>query len=301
MKKNYFLGVSEEGFHRVAYTEWGKANDTATGIICVHGLTRNKHDFDGLAHYLSIRDHHIFCPDIVGRGDSDWLKNPLHYTYEQYISDMTVLIARTQKTDITWIGTSMGGLIGMVLASYAKSPIKRLILNDVGPQIPVKALARLSKYTGLDPDFSSVDDAKNYYKSIYKDFGHLTEEEWLNITLHNIREVAPGKFISKMDHGVKLAPAKSKIAWQSLLHPLKALEGSLFDIDLWAIFRQVTCPLLVIHGSHSDLLLPSTIEKMKNIHPNMQVIDIPDAGHAPLLKDPNHQEMIYKWIREMSK
>lgn len=300
MKKDYFLGVSEEGFHRIAYTEWGNNKESAP-IICVHGLTRNGRDFDSLAAYLSARKHHVFCPDIVGRGDSDWFANPLHYTYEQYIADMTALVARTQKEDITWLGTSMGGLIGMYMAAQKNSPIKRLILNDVGPQLPIKAIMRISKYMGLDPEFSSVMEATEYYKNIYQDFGHLSDEEWITLTRNNINEIAPGKFISKLDPKVKFAtPSKSQIAWQSILHPLKTLEGSLFDIDLWPIFRQISCPVLVIHGSNSDLLLLETIDKMKNIHQQIEVIEIPETGHAPLLKDQIYQEMILAWIDKNS-
>jgi pimeloyl-ACP methyl ester carboxylesterase len=300
MKKGHFLGISEEGFHRIAYTEWGKESPRAP-IICVHGLTRQGRDFDSLANYLSERGHHLFCPDIVGRGDSDWLKNPLHYTYEQYIADMTALIARTQKDEITWIGTSMGGLIGMFLSAQTQSPIKRLILNDVGPSIPIQAVMRISKYMGMDPEFSSVTEAKNYYKNIYQDYGELSEDDWTSFTEHSICEIAPQKFISKLDPQIKFSfPTKSQIAWQAILHPLKTLEGGLFDIDLWHIFRKVSCPILIIHGNRSDLLLTETILKMKDIHPNVEVIDVPNAGHAPLLKEAIYQEMIFAWIEKNS-
>jgi pimeloyl-ACP methyl ester carboxylesterase len=300
MKKDFFLGLSEDGFHRVAYTEWGEENNAKTPIICVHGLTRNGSDFDSLAEYLSKFGCHIFCPDIVGRGDSDWLMNPLHYTYEQYIADMNALIARTAASAIDWIGTSMGGLIGMILASLPKSPIRRLVLNDVGPQIPVSAISRLAKYAGKDPDFSSIEDAKNYFKVIYAEFGQLSEAEWQRFAENSVREVAPGKFVSKLDHRIKQAPAKSKLAWKLLLNPHKALEGTLFDVDLWDIWRKVTCPVLVIHGSRSDLLLPDIITKMKIIHPRTDVLEIPNAGHAPLLQDPMQQEVIYHWLTSSS-
>ncbi|MBX3710178.1 MAG: alpha/beta hydrolase [Gammaproteobacteria bacterium] len=301
MKKDYFLGLSEEGFHRVAYTEWGTMNHVTSPIICAHGLTRNGRDFDSLADYLAQRDHHVYCPDIVGRGDSDWLKNPLHYTYEQYLADMNAMIAHTQAKQIDWIGTSMGGLIGMLLASLPHSPIQRLIMNDVGPQIPVKAIARLSKYAGKDPDFSSIEEAKMYFKSIYGDFGNLNDAQWQRLTENSIRETAPGKFSTKIDPAIKQSSAKSKLAWKLLFNPHKALEGTFFDIDLWQIWRQVTCPVLVIHGTRSDLLLPSIIEKMRSLHPNIEVFEVSDAGHAPALQDPMHQEMIYQWLMKNKK
>lgn len=296
MNTDYFLGLSEEGFHRVAYTEWGTADTKQIPIICVHGLTRNGRDFDSLAGYLSQQGRQVFCPDIVGRGDSDWLKNPLHYTYEQYIADMNTLIARTQAKQVDWIGTSMGGLIGMIMASVPNSPIRRLVLNDVGPQISVKALSRLAKYAGQDPDFTSMEAAIHYFKTIYADFGNLTDAEWLQLTEHSVKEVTPGRFVSKIDHGVKKSQTKSLLAWKSLLNPHKALEGTLFDVDLWGIWRKVTCPVLIIHGTHSDILVPKTIEKMCRIHSKIEVVEITDAGHAPALLHPTEQELIYQWL-----
>lgn len=296
MNTDYFLGLSEEGFHRVVYTEWGAANNTPIPTICVHGLTRNGRDFDLLANYLSQLGQHVFCPDIVGRGESDWLKNPLHYTYEQYIADMNALISRTRATQVDWVGTSMGGLIGMILASMPNSPIRRLVLNDVGPQISVKALTRLSKYAGQDPDFASMEEAKQYFKIIYADFGTLSDAEWQQITEHSVREIAPGKFVSKVDHGVKRSQAKSQLAWKLLLNPHKALEGTFFDVDLWEIWRKVTCPVLVIHGARSDILVSSTIEKMQRTHRDIDVFEVADAGHAPALFDPVQHDVIYRWL-----
>lgn len=296
MKTDYYLGISEEGFHRVVYSEWGKPEPGSIPIICVHGLTRNRHDFDSLANFISEQGRHLFCPDMVGRGDSDWLKNPLHYTYEQYVSDSNVMIAKSNAIQVDWIGTSMGGLIGMILASLNKSPIRRLVMNDIGPQIPVKSMARLSKYAGKDPEFSSVEEAKQYLKTIYADFGNLSDEQWQQFTENSIHEIAPGRYATTMDQGIKIVQAKSKLAWNLLLHPMKALEGTLFDVDLWEIWRKVNCPVLVIHGSHSDMLLPATIEKMQKTNPRVDVIEISNAGHAPALLDPVHQKMIYQWL-----
>jgi len=296
MKKDYFWGLSEEGFHRVAYLEWGKANNTNIPIICVHGLTRNSHDFDELAQFLIYFGCHVFCPDIVGRGDSDWLKSPLHYTYEQYIADMNNMIARAQTNQVDWIGTSMGGLVGMILASLPNSPIHRLILNDIGAQIPAKALARLAKYSGKDPIFENREEAKRYFQRVYADFGQLSDGQWERFTEHSIYEFTPGRFASKLDPGIKIVPAKSKLAWQVLMHPHRALEGTLFDVDLWPIWRKVTCPVLILHGERSDILTTRIIQKMQHIHPYTDVIDIPDAGHAPALLDPIHHEKIYRWL-----
>lgn len=296
MKNDYFLGLSEEGFHRVVYGEWGVANPSKLPIICVHGLTRNRRDFDELAGYLTKQGEHVFCPDVVGRGDSDWLKNPLHYTYEQYIADMTVMIAKTGAKEVNWIGSSMGGLLGMFLASMRNTPIKRLVINDIGPQIPAKGIARLAQYTGKEPEFSSLEEAKRYFKSVYTGFGTLTEEQWLNLATNSVRETAEGKYIAKLDPGVKIAPAKSKIAWRALMHPLKAMTGNFFDVDLWPIWHTVHCPVLLIHGKHSDLLTTPIIEKMQQNHGNVEVFEVEDAGHAPALMDINQHKKIYQWL-----
>lgn len=296
MKKECFLGLSPEGFHKVSYSEWGTRTDSPP-IICVHGLTRLNHDFDALSTYLAMRGHHVYCPDIVGRGDSDWLTDPLHYTYEQYLADMNAMIARTEANTIDWIGTSMGGIIGLMLAAQPNSPIRRLILNDIGPQIPAKALAQLYEYAGKDPDFSSLAAAKTYYQKIYADFGELTEAEWDYLVSHSVREMGDGFFAAKLDQGVKSTPAKSAIAWKLLFNPQKALEGTLFDIDLWHLFRNITCPILVIHGARSAILTASIIEKMQQIHPNMIVHTVHNAGHAPALLNESEHKVIEQFLK----
>lgn len=291
MQSNYFLGLSEEGFHKVAYLEWG-SKGVLPPILCVHGLTRNAKDFDALAAYLQ-SNRHLFIPDIVGRGDSDWLKNPLHYTYEQYLADLNTLIARMRCSTLDWIGTSMGGLLGLIMASLDQSPVRKLVLNDVGPQIPIKALARLSKYAGFNPEFNSIQEAVTYFKKIYADFGTLSEAQWETITINSIKQAGDSKWIIKLDPGIKAIPSKSKIAWQQLLlHPYKAFQGTVFDIDLWHLWRKVKCPVLVIRGEHSDILPTSVVEKMQETHPQTTVMTIADVGHAPtLLDDKTHQEI----------
>lgn len=295
MQKKHLLGLSEEGFHKMAYIEWGNRN-SSTPIVCVHGLTRNSRDFDYLARHLSLMKRHVFCPDIVGRGDSDWLVNPLHYSYEQYLADLNALISRINADQIDWIGTSMGGLLGMILASLPKNPIRRLVLNDVGPQISTQALARLSAYAGQDPIFSSMEEAKNYFKRICVDVGPLSDNEWQTITENSVQENANGKFVVKLDQKIKFIPSKSKLLWQAILHPQKTLEGTLFDIDLWHIWRNVKCPVLVIHGARSDILTKTTLTKMQQTHPQVEIFTVQDAGHAPALIHNEQIEKIANWL-----
>ncbi len=299
MNQNYLLGLSEEGFHRVAYTEWGIAKENETPIICVHGLTRNGRDFDALASQLSEQGYHLYCPDIVGRGNSDWLKNPLHYTYEQYLADMTALIALTRAKQIDWIGTSMGGVIGMVLASLPNTPIRRLVLNDIGPLIPLKGLSRLAKYTGLDPVFNTMEEAKQYYKTIYSTFGPLTDAQWEQLVGSSIKPDGKGHFVSKLDPGVKTSQAKSQLAWKLLFNQQKTLQGLFFDIDLWEIWNKINCPVLVIRGQQSDILLPETVAKMQQSKSNVEIVEIAETGHAPVLQAIEQINIISKWLNDL--
>ena len=179
------------GFHRLVYTEWGDATAPRT-LICVHGLTRNGRDFDRLAAALSER-YRVICPDVPGRGRSDWLP-AADYTIAQYLADMTVLIARLGAVDVDWLGTSMGGLIGMQLAAAAQSPVRRLILNDIGPFIPKAALARIGDYVGKDPHFASLDELEAYLRKIHAPFGPMTDQDWRHLALQGYRRRENGGF-----------------------------------------------------------------------------------------------------------
>lgn len=296
MIQNYYLGFSEEGFHRIAYSEWGKENPAHPPVICVHGLTRNKSDFDSLASTLSGHGLHVFCLDIAGRGDSDWLEDPGRYNYLQYCLDLTTLIARTGRMEIDWIGTSMGGILGMLLASRPKSPIRRLVMNDIGPYVPAKALRRLATYTGKAPEFRSLEDAMKYFKLIYADFGHLSEAQWQHLVENSVMETEPDRFVLKIDPAIKATLSPRSLAGKMLRHPLKTLRGELLSVDLWKYWRKVSCPVLLIHGKNSDILTSDTIEKMQSTHREMDVFEVPDAGHAPSLTDTAQQELIYKWL-----
>ena len=298
MKKHQFLGISDEGFHEVAYTEWGVADPEFPTVICVHGYTRNSRDFDALAAYLSSGGSHVFCPDIVGRGDSSWFKDSHHYQFNQYVNDMNALIARTQAKQIDWIGTSMGGIIGMLLAALPNSPIRKLILNDIGPQIPLSGLKKLIQYAGKDPEFRTLDEAKEYFKVIHAEFGELTEKQWSIFTQNSIEQRAPNVFVTKLDPGIK--NPKSTQQWVSdfFHHPHKALEGILFDIDLWSIWKQIHCPVLVIHGMHSELLTLEIINKMQKIHEKTESYTVKNAGHAPALLNLADHKIISQWLNQ---
>ncbi len=261
MRENFILCASKEGYHRVTYSEWGEANSDNSAVICVHGLTRNRRDFDALAGFLSSQGHHVFCPDIVGRGESSWLEDPHHYTFKRYLMDMNVLIGRTSAMEIDWIGTSMGGIIGIMMAAMPKTPIRRLVLNDVGPQIPIHELWRLASDIAKKPKFHSKDEAKSYLKKIHSEFGNLTEKQWDVLTTNSITEATPGVFLLKYDPGINELKFKWQIVKEFFYSPHKALEGVLLDIELWSYWENIKCPVLVIRGKNSRLLLPEHIKK----------------------------------------
>jgi pimeloyl-ACP methyl ester carboxylesterase len=190
----------------------------------------------------------------------------------------------------------MGGIIGMMLAALPNSPIRKLVLNDIGPQVPLTGLKRLAKYAGKDPVFKSLEEAKQYFKINYADFGDLNEEQWDRFTEHSVKERAQNVYTFKMDPGVKHSRTASQWLNEFIHRPGKALEGIFYDVDLWAIWKQVRCPILVIHGKKSDLLTPEIILKMRQIHPSIQLYEIENAGHAPALLDQKNHEVIYNWL-----
>ncbi|MCE3044950.1 alpha/beta fold hydrolase [Legionella sp. 16cNR16C] len=295
-KEHYFSGFTGEGFHEVHYTEWGNASSPFPPIICIHGLARNRRDFTALANFLSEHERHVFSIDIAGRGDSTWFKNSKYYNFNQYMSDVNTLIARIDCEKVDLIGTSMGGLIGMMMAALPRSPINRLVMNDVGPQVPVKALWRLSKYIGKCPVFKDHGEAKAYFKTIYADFGIDREEDWDSLTASSIKQRADNQYIMKMDPEIKNAKHFTDFIKEFFHHPHRALEGILFDVDMWCVWEKVRCPVMVIRGHHSDLLLPEHIRKMKRYHQEIQLVTVENAGHAPALMNLREQQIILDWL-----
>ncbi|MBL0942329.1 MAG: alpha/beta hydrolase [Alphaproteobacteria bacterium] len=275
------LGLNPIGFHHISYNEWG-AEKTQNTLICVHGLTRNSHDFDALAQQLSLKTR-VICPDIVGRGQSDRFSNPKLYGFPQYLNDMTALIARLNVTQLDWLGTSMGGLIGMFLAIQPNSPIKRLILNDVGPYIPAAALRRIGRYAKSPPSFQARKDAEIYIRRIYAPFGLLSDKQWQHITKHSIRQVE-NTYILDYDPAV-----------------IQNLRFKIRSINLWPVWEKVKCPVLVIRGENSDILTVKTLTQMQGTCPNLEVLTVKDAGHAPALMDLAQINVIKAWLSKTRK
>jgi pimeloyl-ACP methyl ester carboxylesterase len=279
LREDSFLGLSTGGFHRVAYTEWGDERDERLAV-CVHGLTRNGRDFDELAKALQ-KKRRVTCPDIVGRGRSEWLTDKSQYNFITYCADMTALLARLRGTSVDWIGTSMGGQIGMILAAQPNTPIGRLVLNDIGPFVPKEAPRRLLAYAGTPPaPFTSLADAERYIREIYAPFGKLTDAQWAHLTRHSLREIDGGRLALAYDPGI--------------VEPLKEMQRA--DFHIWPLWDQIRCPVLVLHGKESDVLLQSTVEEMKRRGPRIEVVEIDGVGHAPTLTDPKHIRIVRDWL-----
>lgn len=267
MRKDSLLGLGPHGFHRIAYTEWGNAENPRV-LICVHGLTRNGRDFDALAEAMQDR-YRVICPDIVGRGESDWLSHPGDYGYPQYLADMNALIARASPAELHWVGTSMGGLIGMMLAGQPNTPIRRLVMNDVGPFIPKASLERLAQYVGRAPAMESVDEVEQYLRVVMAPFGKLTDAQWRHMAQHSAKPSPNGNFMLHYD------PAIADVFKGAAIQ----------DVNLWLFWQGVTCPVFVIRGAESDLLLAETVTQMKAGRSNVTTLEIPNTGHAPALMD----------------
>lgn len=260
--------LSPAGLHQIAYQEWGDpANDRT--LICVHGLTRVSNDFDALAQALA-NDYRIICPDVVGRGRSGHLRDPQYYRVPQYVSDMVTLIARLDVASVDWFGTSMGGVIGMALASLPDNPIRKLLLNDIGPSIDAEALARIGAYVGQEVRFATFDEAWQYVRAISQSFGPHSDEQWRKLAADVMRQNAEGAWVFLYDPNLAL--------------PFKATTAQSAQLDeqmLWAAYDAIRCPTLVVRGTESDLLSPATALAMSQRGPRAQVVELAGIGHAP--------------------
>ena len=261
--------LAPEGLHRMAYWEWGDPAN-ARVLVCVHGLTRQGRDFDTLARAMCA-DYRVVCPDVAGRGRSDWLANPASYAVPAYVADMVTLLARLDASELHWVGTSMGGLIGMGLAALAGSPIRKLVLNDVGPALEYAALARIGGYVGQPAHWRTLDEAADALLAISRGFGPHTREQWLALTRPQL--VADGDGLkSHYDPSIGI-PFKA-------ITPELAAAG---EAMLWQAYDAIRCPTLVLRGAESDLLSRANAEAMAQRGPRASVREFAGVGHAPTL------------------
>ncbi len=280
--------------------DWGK-HSASQVVVCVHGLSRNSRDFDWLARDLA-RDCRVVCPDVVGRGDSEWLADKSDYSFSTYLSDAAALIARitapappvhmgvlrgtlsgSRKSadgpaQIDWLGTSMGGLIGMLLAAKRGSPIRRLVLNDVGAFISWGSLYRLKGYVAGGGAFKSAAEVEAYLRDACAAFGPLTDEQWRHLAEHSAAAGDDGRFHLRYDPAIGDTMRVNSPDPELPLGP-----NFLAGIDLWSTWAEVRCPTLVLRGAESDVLSRDTLERMRALRPDTEVLELPGIGHAPAL------------------
>ena len=268
VSRKYVQCLSPAGLHRMSYKEWGDANNPKV-LVCVHGLTRVADDFDALAQSL-MHEYRVVCPDVVGRGQSDWLSNPQFYQIPQYVSDMVTLLARLDAQTVDWFGTSMGGLIGIGVASMANNPIRKLILNDVGPTINADAIQRIGKYLEKEMCFDTFEQAEAYIRQISISFGPHSEVQWHKIARDVLKQDAQGKW--KLHYDLKLA-----IPFHAITPEIAAAGQAM----LWASYDAITCSTLLVRGAESDLLSAETAQQMGLRGPRATMVEIAGVGHAP--------------------
>ncbi|MBY4898834.1 alpha/beta fold hydrolase [Cupriavidus sp. AU9028] len=267
---------SPAGLHRMAYHEWGDPANPKV-LLCVHGLTRTGRDFDALAREMC-GEYRVVCPDVAGRGNSDRLADPRHYIVPQYVSDMVTLIARLQVEKVDWFGTSMGGLIGMGLAGLPGSPVRKLLLNDVGPRIAPSALERIGAYLGLPVRFRTFEEGLAYLQTISASFGRHTPEQWREL---NAAILKPVQGNEGLEWGLHYDPA--------LAEPFRGITPEMAaasEAAMWRFFEAIQAPVLIVRGAQSDLLTRETTAEMVQRGQSVRSIEIEDVGHAPTFVDP---------------
>jgi len=300
--------ASPAGLHRMAYWEWGDpANDQV--VLCVHGLTRSGRDFDELAQRLAQR-YRVVCPDVVGRGASDWLANPAFYTIPQYAADMVTLWARLRPARLYWVGTSMGGLIGMALSGMATMArvaraagaytgghpqalpatagihFDKLVLNDVGPRLEASALQRISEYVGQPGEYPSLDAAVQAVRESSASFGPHTDAQWETFT-RRVYRPRDGRWVKHYDLGLAL--------------PMLAQTPEVYEAGerlLWQAYDALDCPILIVHGEASDLLTAATLAEMQTRNPRASAVSFADVGHAPTLMAAEQIEPVARFLEQ---
>lgn len=279
MQERFLSCLAPSGFHRLAYRDWPGPPGAPT-LICVHGLTRNSRDFDALAQALS-PFYRVICPDMPGRGASEALPDPALYAFPTYLAAVVALIARLDVSSVDWVGTSMGGILGLMLAAQQGSPIRRLVLNDVGAVVAKAGLERIAGYVGLDPGFDTFDAFADAMAAGYFGAAKVPRATWMQIAGGAARRRPDGRF------GIAYDPR--------IGDALKAAPPQ--DVDLFALWDRVACPTLVLRGEVSDLLTRDVAAEMTRRGPKAKLVEISGVGHAPWLATPDEIAPIADFLR----
>ncbi len=275
--------LSPAGLHNMAYKEWGDPKNPEV-LLCVHGVTRVSDDFDALA--TAMADcYRVICPDVVGRGRSSWLANPQFYQLPQYVSDMVTLIARLDVKQVDWFGTSMGGLIGMGVAALKENPIRKMMLNDIGPTINYAALMRIAEYMGKEVRFPTFEAGVDYIRLIAAPFGPHSDEQWRKLAGDVLRQQKDGQWSRHYDPAIAQA--------FSIFTEENAAQS---EAALWAIYDAIHCPVLLVRGSESDLLSRETADLMTQRGPRASLTELAGIGHAPTFMQPEQIALVRQFF-----
>lgn len=283
--------IRGDATHRMAYREWGDPANPRV-LICVHGLTRTGRDYDRLAAALATH-YRVVCPDVVGRGRSERLAHPQDYNYPQYVADMLTLLARLDVEEVHWVGTSMGGRIGMAVAALPNTPITRLVLNDIGPEMSREGLRHIITYIGEDPSFANFDEAVAYVKAVSLGFGEHSEEEWRFLTEPCVQRAADGRWQFRYDPAISPfyvpgKPGKTRTRRRLARQLIRFYPDTHPLFYQWPMYERISCPTLAMRGADSALLTRAVWQQMGERGPRAQLVEIPDTGHAPtFLHDDN--------------
>jgi len=280
--------LDTHGLHRMAYWEWGDPGNDRV-LVCVHGLSRQGRDFDTLARALC-DDYRVVCPDVVGRGRSDWLADPMGCVVPTYVADMVTLLARLNARTLDWLGTSMGGLIGLGLASLPGLQVRNLILNDVGPVIEPEAIARIGSYLGRHTRFASLDEAADYLWSISQGFGPHTREEWFALTQPMLKPMR-----DEQGEGLVLhCDPKIAVPFRTITPEMTAAGVA----ALWQRYDSLRTRTLLVRGAQSDLLKRDTALAMTQRGPKATLKEIEGVGHAPTFVPPGQIALVKEFLAE---
>lgn len=274
--------LDSKGLHRMAFWEWGDAANPHV-VVCAHGLSRQGRDFDTLAQALAPHCR-VICPDVVGRGQSDWLADPMGYAIPAYVADMVTLLARLDARVVDWVGTSMGGLIGLGVAALKGSPLRRLVLNDVGPTIEPVSLKRIGAFLGQPAHWPTLDAAADALWAISQGFGPHSREQWLALTRPQLKPDGDG-FKPHYDPAIAV-PFK-------MITPELARLG---EAALWQAYDSLELPVLLLRGAQSDLLSAATAQAMTERGPRARLLELPGVGHAPTLVQADQVRAVAEFV-----
>lgn len=277
----------------MAYWQWGRP-DAAQVVLCVHGLTRQGRDFDVLAQALCAQaggDIRVICPDVAGRGMSDWLPDPQNYQVPFYVADMLALLAQLQPGTLDWLGTSMGGLIGMVLAGQPELPhglkIRRLVLNDVGPVLAWEAIQRIGQYLGHTGVFDTEQQGADALRAVSASFGPHTPAQWLAFSKPMLKPLGDGSGRFTLHYDPALAAPFASATQESYA------QG---EVALWQLYDQITADTLIVRGADSDLLSAATAQAMMQRGPRPRLVEFAGVGHAPTLVVPDQVQAVLAFL-----